>query len=291
MDAGLPRVEFEAHGRIASAVRKSRWDRALFTKNRPNSAKFGQFIPCQLIKSDRLLAGSKSMHHIAMQRGKFEPEETALFMTEFQRADVFVDVGANIGFYSCLARSLEKHVVAVEPLPKNLSYLVTNLLANSWVDIEVFPLGLSEQPGLATLYGASSTGASLIGSWAGASRLFQRTIPLSSLDILLGDRFNGKKVFIKIDVEGAEYSVLLGAISTMKLDPKPTWVIEICLNEYHPYGIHPNFQDTFNLFWQHGYEVRTADSSNKLILPEDIKRWVQSGQCDSGTINYKLVPL
>lgn len=237
------------------------------------------------------LAGSKSMHHIAMQRGEFEPKETALFMAEFQKADVFIDVGANIGFYSCLARSQGKHVVAVEPLPRNLGYLVTNLLANDWEDIEIFPVGLSEQPSLATLYGASSTGASLIGSWAGASRYFQRTIPLSTLDILLGNRFNGKKIFIKIDVEGVEYSVLLGAIATMELNPKPTWVIEICLNEYHPNGINPNFHDTFNLFWQHGYEVRTADSANKLIRSEDVDRWIQSGRCDSGTINYKLVPL
>ncbi|RBA24012.1 hypothetical protein [Herminiimonas fonticola] len=59
------------------------------------------------------LVGSKSMHHIAMQRGEFESEETALFMKQFQQADVFVDVGANIGFYSCLAKSVGKHVIAV----------------------------------------------------------------------------------------------------------------------------------------------------------------------------------
>lgn len=237
------------------------------------------------------LAGSKSIHHIAMQRGEFEPEETSLFKEEFQHADVFVDVGANIGFYSCLAKVAGRHVVAIEPLPKNLEHLFTNILANDWADIEVFPVGLSEHPGLATLYGASSTGASLIGSWAGASRYFKRTIPLSTLDILLGNRFSGKKIFIKIDVEGVEYSVLLGAAATIKLNPKPTWVIEVCLNEYHPDGINPNFQNTFNLFWLHGYEVRTADKNNRLIKHEDVVRWVECGRCDSGTINYKFVPV
>lgn len=237
------------------------------------------------------LIGSNSIHHHAMQEGTFEPEEVALFKEQFLQSDLFVDIGSNIGFYACLARSLGRHVIAIEPLPKNLEYLFTNLLANDWKDIEVFPVGLSESPGLATLYGASSTGASLISNWAGASQFFQRTIPLSTLDILLGDRFAGKKIFIKIDVEGVEYPVLLGAARVMQMQPKPTWVLEVCLNEYHPDGVNPHFQDVFSLFWRNGYEVRTADKSNKLIEPADVERWVRSGSCDSGTINYKFVPL
>jgi FkbM family methyltransferase len=236
------------------------------------------------------LMGSYSMHHRAMQEGTFEPEEVVLFKEHFLQADLIVDIGSNIGFYACLARSLGKKVIAVEPLPKNLEYLFSNLLANGWNDVEVFPVGLSEEPGLATLYGASSTGASLINNWAGATKFFQRTIPLSTLDILLGDRFTGKKIFIKIDVEGFEYPVLLGSVRVMQMRPKPTWVLEVCLNEYHPEGVNPNFRDVFNIFWRNGYEVRTADENHKLIQPADVARWVNCGNCDSGTINYMFVP-
>ena len=235
------------------------------------------------------LMGSNSIHHVAMQEGLFEAQETFLLREYLHSVDVFVDVGANIGFYVCLARLANKHVVAVEPLPKNLEYLYANILANDWKDIEVFPVGLSESSGLGTIYGGSSTGASLIGSWAGASQLFQRIIPISTLDILLGVRLAGKKILIKIDVEGAEYPVLLGATNVMCMQPKPTWMVEICFNEFHPDGMNPNFQDTFNLFWQYGYEVRTADQRNKLIQRADVDRWVKDGRCDSGTINYKFV--
>ena len=130
------------------------------------------------------LVGSTSVHHLARQEGTFEPEETHLFSELLLDADVFVDVGANIGFSTCIARLAGKHVVAIEPLPKNIKYLYTNLLANNWNDVEVFPVGLSNHAGLATLYGASSTGASLIGSWAGATQVFRRIIPISTLDIL-----------------------------------------------------------------------------------------------------------
>jgi FkbM family methyltransferase len=236
------------------------------------------------------LIGSNSIHHLGMQMGTFEPEETILLKELFRNADVFVDVGANIGFYTCLARFAQLHVVAVEPLPKNLKYLFANILGNGWKDIEVFPVGLSESPGLASLYGGSSTGASLIAGWAGSSRLFCRTIPVSTLDALLSDRFAGEKVLIKIDVEGAEYPVLLGAVNVMRLQPKPTWIVEISLNEFHPEGMNEKFQNTFELFWQYGYEATTADRRSILIQRADVVRWAKAGHCDSGTISYKFAP-
>ena len=236
------------------------------------------------------LIGTNSIHHRSMQAGTFEPYETRLFQDLFTQVDVFVDVGANIGFYTCLARQSGRNVVAVEPLPKNLSYLYANITANRWEDVEVFPVGVADSPGLAVLFGGSSTGASLIASWAGAVRSFRQTIPLSTLDILLGARFAGKKLLIKIDVEGAEYLTLLGASETLRQVQRPIWIVEICLNEYHPNGMNPNYMATFNTFWEHGYEARTADEHDTLVQRADVERWLQAGRCDSGTINYKFIP-
>jgi FkbM family methyltransferase len=237
------------------------------------------------------LRGSSSMHHLGMQKGTFEEEETDLIRQHLSQSDVFIDVGANIGFYSCLARSLGKQVIAIEPLSINLNHLYGNLIENNWKDVEVFPLGLSDRPGLAVLYGASSTGASLISNWAGASKRFRRVISLSTLDVLLGERFAGKKLLIKIDVEGFEHPVLMGALKSMEMTPRPTWLIEICLNEFHPSGLNPNYAATFEMFWQHGYEVRTADRQNRLIQSGDIKRWIHAARCESGVINYVFTPV
>lgn len=237
------------------------------------------------------LTGSNSIHHLSMQEGTFEPDEVILFQDLFSRTEVFVDIGANIGFYTCLARRAGMHVIAVEPLRKNLHYLYANLLENDWDNVEVFPVGLAERPGVATLFGGSSTGASLIGNWAGASQMFRKNISLSTLDILLGGRFSGKKIFIKIDVEGAEYKVLLGAAKVMGMTPKPTWVVEICLHEYHPEGMNPDFHAIFGLFWRSGYEARTADKNNKVIKAADVEHWVECGFSDSGTINYIFSPI
>jgi FkbM family methyltransferase len=236
------------------------------------------------------MVGGGSQHHLSMQRGDFEPEETALFQEIFADTDVFVDVGANIGFYSCMARHRGCHVLAVEPLDRNLALLFQNLEDNGWTDVEVLPVGLAGRPGTATLFGASSTGASLIGNWAGASRAFRRTIALSTLDILVGNRFPGKRVFAKVDVEGAEFAVLEGALACLPRDPRPTWVVEICLSEYHPGGQNPRFLDTFELFWRFGYEAWTADADRRAVSRDDVLAWISAGKTGSGTINYLFRP-
>lgn len=121
-------------------------------------------------------------------------------------------------------------MIATEPQQQNLQCLFQNLTANGWEDkAEVFPLALSERPKLLTLYGASGTSASLIKNWAGYSSRFKKIVPVSTLDNILAGRFSGERLFIKMDVEGAEYHVLKEAVATLRLAPKPTWSLEIGL--------------------------------------------------------------
>jgi FkbM family methyltransferase len=237
-----------------------------------------------------MIAGN-SMHHRLMQDGTFEPDEVALTAEYLEVSDVFVDIGANIGFYSCLARSLGKHAVVIEPQQQNLRYVYANLSANGWTDVEVFPLGLSGQAGVETLYGVSSTGASLIPGWAAQPKGFKKTIPVSTLDILLGSRFQGRKMFIKLDVEGFEYQVLLGCGEVLAIQPKPTWMVEICLSDYHPGGSNAHYRDTFAIFFDAGYQARAANGNRTVISLADIERRVKDGRSDSGTINYLMVPV
>jgi FkbM family methyltransferase len=225
-----------------------------------------------------------------MLQGTFETDEISIIKSHLQKADVFVDVGANIGYYTCLARSLSKYVVAFEPQPQNLECLYGSLNKNGWSDVEVFPLGLSDSPGLLTLYGASGPSASLVKGWAGYSERFKRVIPVNTMDNLLCNRFDRKKLFIKIDVEGAEYNVLKGAIKTLTMSPRPTWFIEVCLSEFHPGKFNPNYADIFNLFRMNGYEVRLANKENRLITEADVKKWLADKHSDTSEFNYLFIP-
>lgn len=236
-------------------------------------------------------SGLSSSHHRAMQEGTFEPQEVSLLSSLIRVSDVFIDVGANVGYYTCLARSLGKPAVAIEPMPMNLRFLYENLRANSWEDTEVLPMGMSDHQGIATLFGASSTGASLVDSWAGAPSTFKRTIPISTLDRLFDSRFAGARLMIKVDVEGHEYRALKGAVHLLARAVKPIWLIEITLHEFHPDGPNPQFAATFELFWQQGYSCHMVVSDRlEPVSREDVEGWVARGRTPTGGLNYLFIP-
>jgi len=199
--------------------------------------------------------------------GNYDIYETKIIKQYLNNSDIFVDVGANVGYYTCMAMAMGKYVISIEPLFRNLEYLYVNLKANGWQDnIEIYPVGLSSKPGLATLYGIEQA-ASLIQDWAGTSTK-QRTIPLTTLDIILNERFYGKKILIKVDVEGAEYDILKGAERALNTSPSPVWFIEIYLTEHHPEGINKNFSNTFDIFFSHNYESYAICDGNLRVLSQ-----------------------
>ena len=160
-------------------------------------------------------------------------------------------------------------------------------MANGWQNnAEVFPLALGEKPELLTLYGASGPSASLVKNWAGYSSHFKKVVPVSTLDNILAGRFLGQRLFIKMDVEGTEYQVLKGGGGILARSPKPIWLLEICLQEFHPEGKNPDFLKTFQLFWENGYQAWTATENPKLVTSNDVYNWAKKNHSDSGTFNY-----
>ena len=182
----------------------------------------------------------------SMARGEFEPQETKVVRDLLQEVDVLVNIGANVGYYCCHALIMGKQVIAFEPMQRNLLFLCQNIKINGWRDIEIFPLALSNEPDILNIYGAD-TGASLVKGWAGIPESYAALVPASTLDLVLGDRLRGKRVLILMDVEGAEFAVIKGASSFLRLDPRPIWMIEIAFSEQQPLGVsvNPNFAKTF----------------------------------------------
>ena len=226
-----------------------------------------------------LMAGIPSM-----QDGSYEADEVGHFIEHLRKADVLIDVGANVGYFSLIARSLNKKVVAVEPLWNNLQFIYHNLSVNDWLDVEVFPVGLADRPGVSVLYGVG-TAASFIKDWAGISTK-KRMVPVTTLDILTSGRFIGQELLIKIDVEGLEYSVLKGAASTLARKPAPVWIVESGLTGHFPGGVNENFSQLFELFRSHGYTARGLEAdTGEPITEAQVKSWVENLNAD-GQYNF-----
>lgn len=64
----------------------------------------------------------------ATTRGCFDPEARSILERAMGWGETVVDAGAGIGWYTCVARSKGQNVLAVEPQPGNMRYLVGNLV-------------------------------------------------------------------------------------------------------------------------------------------------------------------
>lgn len=232
--------------------------------------------------------GFKFIGNEMMQRGEFEPEETILVRSIISNYDSFVNIGANIGYYCCLARAANIETFAFEPIPLNIQYLMRNIDSNNWNSkIEVFPLAMASSPGVVDIYGGG-TAASLVKGWANTANHYSTLVPSNTIDSVIGSRLSGKKVLVLMDIEGAEFGALQGAIKLLQQEPKPVWIVEICVHEHQPLGIktNPNLLDTFDLFWSFGYKAHTATNKNRLVDRAEVLRIFEGGDDTLGTHNF-----
>jgi hypothetical protein len=70
------------------------------------------------------------------------------------------------------------------------------------------------------------------------------------------------------------------------VDPRPSWMIEICLEEFHPSGLNPDYVQTFDLFFSAGYRAFTADERRIEVRPADVAAWVTARHCPLDTFNF-----
>lgn len=230
--------------------------------------------------------GFKLAGNQVMAEGAFEPVETELVRSLLKDVDILVNVGANIGYYCCHALSMGKHVIAFEPMQRNLHYLCKNIKTNGWSGAEIFPVALSNSVDMLEIYG-DNTGASLVKGWAGISESYKTLVPCSTMDLVLNTRLQGKKALILIDIEGAEKWMLEGAGLALASNPKPIWLVEIATKENQPQEveINPNFASTFQLFFQNGYEAFSVGRNMQPLTIEDVNL-LSSGITQTDTYNF-----
>lgn len=208
-----------------------------------------------------------------MASGLYEPSETALIRNLLLDCDVFINVGANIGYYCCHALSLNKPVIAFEPLKENLYFLRRNIKINKWETmIKIFPIAAAEKKGKLIMYGGN-TGASLIKGWAGLPDFWQTKVNTDTLDHILGNSLSGKKILILIDAEGSETKILSGCSLLLKQKPRPTWIVEIVDVENQPKigSVNPDLLSSFSFFYKNKYSINYISKTNSKVSWKKVK--------------------
>jgi FkbM family methyltransferase len=140
-----------------------------------------------------------------------------------------VDIGANIGQVTipCASRAYKGRVLSFEPDPKNQERLQQNLNLNRFQNVEIVPKGLGRSPDTLTLCRVNPNNPGMNRILADTESRFDSTlVEITTLDLVLDEKSWKKLDFIKIDVEGFEMQVLLGASKTLSRF-KPTLFIEL----------------------------------------------------------------
>ena len=71
--------------------------------------------------------------------------------------------------------------------------------------------------------------------------------------------------------------------------PKPAWLLEICLQEFHPEGLNPDFRKIFDLFRAHGYLAYAVAIPPRLVTSMDVDQWWERRHADTSGFNYVFV--
>lgn len=126
--------------------------------------------------------------------------------THCNRGGVVVDIGANIAVFSVWAAAHGAKVIAVEPESNNLSLLRENLKLNNVESlVTVVPLGIS-----------NFNGTAIINDGGGGASIKDNVVNGETIDIITLDKlFSNYEItdvdILKIDVEGSEPEIILGA--------------------------------------------------------------------------------
>jgi FkbM family methyltransferase len=182
----------------------------------------------------------------------------------------FLDIGANLGFYSvgaCLKNNNLK-VLAFEPNPSIRKSLLQNAELNHVENrIEISEFALGDFKGDATFSVPAFTGSgggSLKNLHPEEGLPAEFSVKVEKLDNLRNQTF-GADLF-KIDVEGAEFQLLQGGIGTVE-EEHPTIVVELLRKWMKPFQSSP--QDVVDLLARLGY-ISFAVGNSKLEQIESI---------------------
>jgi FkbM family methyltransferase len=231
--------------------------RNLLTRNAPIEVNAGEV--------SFLLTAQGAIAFHAWSRLRFERAELEFILRMLQPGMTFFDVGSNIGLFSLAAgRKFSGQacsIYAFEPCPSTCSILEENLLLNELATVRVVRVALTDQAGEASLYVNAALKDALNSladpSHTDANVVRQEIVQTTTLDDFLASERIARVDVMKVDVEGAELQVFLGARKLLEQPDAPLILYEgysWCTAGFH---YHP-----VELMWlleRYGYELFILD--------------------------------
>jgi FkbM family methyltransferase len=198
--------------------------------------------------------------------GFWEAWVTTWLMRQLKPGDVFVDVGANVGYYTMLARSLGARVLAFEPNPRVASLLQKSLDEVQATDVVLVTGALGDGVAAVDLGVpvGHSGGASIMGVEDAEYTVSTLVRPLD--DVLRALPDYAAPTIIKIDAEGAEPEIWQGMQETLLKNPACVVLMEWESARF------ANATALLDGIREGGWEIRLVDGAGdeRLVTDEEL---------------------
>jgi FkbM family methyltransferase len=241
-------VRYTAPGRLRSQL----WRRI--------TARFFQSVDYPFVgrtQSGALVAGNTRdlIQRFIYFFGVWEPNLTRFLERRLKSGDVFVDIGANIGYFTLQASRLvgdTGKVIAFEASPKVYAYLLENLRRNVADNVDARNLAVSDRKGMVKVFLGHDTNIGETSTLAVDGFAYECEIQTESLGTLVAADLLKKVRIIKVDVEGAEWDVVQGMLGLLAAaDERVEIVIEIIPRRLRT--MNRDSQDIVDIFSEFGF--------------------------------------
>lgn len=244
------------------------------------SSDFRILLPSSI---DIYLTKGKS-HHSEIHLAKF-------LIHQLNEGDTFIDIGAHFGYFSLLASTLvgkkgqvhsfEPTSMVFEILNKNTKKH-SNITANNKAAGETNgEIAFYEFPTLYSEYNSINQKQYELEKWFEKHKAKKVNMPMVALDSYVSDTIKPPKI-IKIDVEGAELSVLRGASNLLSTN-SPILILEFLTDSKNL-----EVYREANLFLKNlGYKHHRITDQGELDLLDDIESYMNKNGIDSDNIVFK----
>ena len=165
----------------------------------------------------------------AIYFGLAEYDDMMFTLRYLRPGDTFIDVGANIGFYSLLASSVNvgAPVVAFEPHPVAATRLRENAGLNFFRNIRVREAAVGSSAGAAMLTSDLGERNRIRAKTDDNGSSVEGKVVTLDGDLAELDIDPASVALVKIDTEGFEANVLAGARGLLDARPGPVWMVEL----------------------------------------------------------------
>lgn len=202
--------------------------------------------------------------------------DTEILQRHLKAGMTFVDLGANVGFYTFLARSKveqDGRVFAFEPFPRNAELIRASIKENSFKNVTLVEAAVSDIKGKATFYLSPDANSehSLLNLEFEHNDEAQREIEVNviTVDSFFQETVGDTKIdFIKMDIEGSEYRALMGMKAILGDSRQLT-----LLTEFWPNGFRKDNQDPYEFLANliaFGFKISFIDNINEVVRPVSV---------------------